>query len=124
MQRVVNVENSFEKFKDTWSPKIVAELNGQHIKLAKLDGDKCPWHAHDQEDEMFLLCRACWKFTCARKLSPCVPVSSTSSKEGLSTVRSRVHSPRCCYLNQPPQRTPATCVRKLRLRNPLGWIRD
>jgi mannose-6-phosphate isomerase-like protein (cupin superfamily) len=36
-------------------PKIVGELNGQHVKLVKLEGDKCPWHSHDREDEMFLI---------------------------------------------------------------------
>ncbi len=55
MNYASNIERLFEKFSDTWSPKIVAELNGQHVKLAKLEGEKCPWHAHDQEDEMFLV---------------------------------------------------------------------
>ena len=55
MRNAVNLERCFDKFSDTWSPKIVAELNGQHVKLAKLDGEKCPWHAHAQEDEMFLV---------------------------------------------------------------------
>jgi len=54
MKGVVNIEKCFEKFSDTFSPKIVAELNGQHVKLARLEGDKVPWHTHDNEDEMFL----------------------------------------------------------------------
>jgi len=49
----VNIENSFEKFNDTFSPKIVGELNGQFILLVRCDGDKVPWHIHDNEDEMF-----------------------------------------------------------------------
>ena len=53
MVRVVNVEACFARFDDTFSPKIVAELNGQHVKLVHLEGDKVPWHAHDHEDEMF-----------------------------------------------------------------------
>lgn len=39
-------------FSDYWSPKIVGELNGQHVKLAKLKGDFV-WHKHDNEDELF-----------------------------------------------------------------------
>ena len=55
MTNKVNIEACFGKFSDTFSPKIVGELNGQHIKLARLEGDKVPWHTHDSEDEMFLV---------------------------------------------------------------------
>jgi mannose-6-phosphate isomerase-like protein (cupin superfamily) len=55
MAGAVNIESCFEKFSDTYSPKIVGELNGQHVKLVRLEGDKCPWHTHDNEDEMFLV---------------------------------------------------------------------
>jgi len=51
--RPVNVERCFGLFTDTFSPKIVAELNGQHVKLVRLEGDKVPWHTHDGEDELF-----------------------------------------------------------------------
>ena len=37
-----------------WSPKIVGELNGQHVKLARLKGEFV-WHHHDEEDEFFLV---------------------------------------------------------------------
>jgi mannose-6-phosphate isomerase-like protein (cupin superfamily) len=55
MEKVVNIEHCFGKFTDTYSPKIVGELNGQHVKLARLEGDKVPWHTHDAEDEMFFV---------------------------------------------------------------------
>jgi mannose-6-phosphate isomerase-like protein (cupin superfamily) len=55
VHRAINLNEQFARFSDTWSPKIVGELNGQHIKLAKLAEDKCPWHSHDAEDEMFLV---------------------------------------------------------------------
>jgi mannose-6-phosphate isomerase-like protein (cupin superfamily) len=55
MSKVVNLEHCFGKFNDTFSPKIVGELNGQHVKLARLEGDKVPWHTHDGEDELFLV---------------------------------------------------------------------
>ena len=55
MAKVVNIEQCFEKFSDTYSPKIVGELNGQHFKLARLEGEKVPWHTHDNEDELFLV---------------------------------------------------------------------
>ncbi len=55
MAKVVNIEKGFQKFSDTFSPKIVGELNGQHVKLVRCEGDKIPWHTHDNEDEMFLV---------------------------------------------------------------------
>ncbi len=55
MAKVVNIEACFGKFADTYSPKIVGELNGQEVKLARLEGDKCPWHTHEAEDEMFFV---------------------------------------------------------------------
>jgi mannose-6-phosphate isomerase-like protein (cupin superfamily) len=55
MLKTVNIERCFRMFQDTFSPKIVGELNGQHVKLVRLEGDKVPWHTHDGEDEMFLV---------------------------------------------------------------------
>ena len=48
----VNIKDKLSLFSDYWSPKIVGELNGQHVKLAKLKGEFV-WHKHDSEDEMF-----------------------------------------------------------------------
>ena len=53
MQKVI-IEEKFNLFSEYWSPKIVGELNGQHVKLAKLKGEFV-WHKHDEEDEMFLV---------------------------------------------------------------------
>jgi mannose-6-phosphate isomerase-like protein (cupin superfamily) len=50
----VNLVEKFGLFDEYWSPKIVAELNGQYIKLAKLKGEFV-WHRHEAEDEMFLV---------------------------------------------------------------------
>lgn len=55
MARVVNLQACFRQFDDTFSPKIVAELNGQNVLVVRLEGDKVPWHAHDGEDELFLV---------------------------------------------------------------------
>lgn len=50
----VNLAAKFELFDDHWSPKIVGELNGQHVKLVKLQGEFV-WHKHDLEDELFFV---------------------------------------------------------------------
>jgi mannose-6-phosphate isomerase-like protein (cupin superfamily) len=52
--RVVNLNDKFNAFTDHWSPKIVGELNGQQVKLARFSGEFVP-HKHDNEDEMFLV---------------------------------------------------------------------
>lgn len=50
----INLEQKFGLFSEHWQPKIVAELNGQHVKLAKLQGPFV-WHHHDDEDELFMV---------------------------------------------------------------------
>ncbi len=55
MAKAVNIEKCFEKFNDTYSPKIVGDLNGQHVMVVRLEGDKVPWHTHEKEDEMFFV---------------------------------------------------------------------
>ncbi len=53
IEKVV-LERKLALFSDHWSPRIVAELNGQHVKVAKLKGEFV-WHDHANEDEMFLV---------------------------------------------------------------------
>lgn len=50
----VGLEEKLSLFEEYWSPKIVGELNGQHVKLVKLSGEFV-WHHHEGEDEMFLV---------------------------------------------------------------------
>ena len=50
----INIEEKLSLFSDHWNPRIVAELNGQYVKLAKFAGE-FPWHKHDLEDEMFMV---------------------------------------------------------------------
>ena len=53
MLEVVNIADGFASFDDLFSPKLVADLNGQHVKIVRVEGDKVPWHTHDVEDELF-----------------------------------------------------------------------
>ena len=50
----VNLPDKLSLFDEYWSPKIVAELNGQHVKLVKLLGE-FSWHHHGEEDELFFV---------------------------------------------------------------------
>jgi mannose-6-phosphate isomerase-like protein (cupin superfamily) len=52
--QAVSINKKLSQFNDYWNPRIIAELNGQQVKAAKLKGEFV-WHQHDNEDEMFLV---------------------------------------------------------------------
>ncbi len=52
MNQVVNVAAKLATFDEPWVPKVIGELNGQHVKIAKTQGEYF-WHHHDEEDELF-----------------------------------------------------------------------
>lgn len=54
MMNKINLTDKLAQFDEHWAPRIVAELNGQYVKLAKLQGEFV-WHRHDTEDELFLV---------------------------------------------------------------------
>jgi len=57
---IVNIAEKFGSFTEHWSPKIIAELNGQEVRIAKLKGEFV-WHHHENEDEMFLVIKGTLK---------------------------------------------------------------
>jgi len=52
--RKIPLAEMLASFSERWTPKVVAELNGQEVKLAKLEGEFV-WHRHEAEDELFLV---------------------------------------------------------------------
>lgn len=52
----ISLPDKFARFSEHWRPKVVAALNGQEVKLVKVQG-VFPWHQHDHEDEMFMVWR-------------------------------------------------------------------
>jgi mannose-6-phosphate isomerase-like protein (cupin superfamily) len=50
----INLRQKLDSFSDHWSPKIIAELNGQEVRLAKFVGEFV-WHHHENEDELFMV---------------------------------------------------------------------
>ena len=50
----IDVAAKLARIDEHWSPKVVAELNGQQVKLAKVQGTFV-WHHHEEEDELFLV---------------------------------------------------------------------
>lgn len=51
-----SLNEKFAAIHEHWRPKVVAQLNGQEVKLVKFQG-VFPWHHHEREDEMFLVWR-------------------------------------------------------------------
>ena len=47
-----SLADAFDSVEETWEPRLLAELNGQHVKVARLDGEFV-WHAHEDADELF-----------------------------------------------------------------------
>lgn len=54
MAESVNLEQSFQRFTDHWSHRLVGTVNNMHIKLVKIQGEFI-WHSHETEDEMFFV---------------------------------------------------------------------
>jgi mannose-6-phosphate isomerase-like protein (cupin superfamily) len=50
----INLAEKLATFEEMWAPKIVAQLNDYHVKLAKFEGEFV-WHKHDETDELFLV---------------------------------------------------------------------
>jgi mannose-6-phosphate isomerase-like protein (cupin superfamily) len=50
----VSLKEKFAKFSEYWSPKIIAQMNDYHFKLAKVQGEFV-WHDHPETDEVFLV---------------------------------------------------------------------
>jgi mannose-6-phosphate isomerase-like protein (cupin superfamily) len=60
MPEPINLRDKLSLFADHWNPRVVAELNGQHVKLAKLQGEFV-WHDHADEDELFMVLRGAFR---------------------------------------------------------------
>lgn len=50
----VNLKKEAEGLPDYWSPRVVAEVNDQYVKVAKVKGELV-WHSHEEEDELFYI---------------------------------------------------------------------
>ena len=60
MLKKINIEQKLSLFNDHWNPRIIGELNKQHVKLVKIKGEFI-WHKHDKEDEMFFVLKGTLK---------------------------------------------------------------
>lgn len=52
----IDLDAEFARLTEHWSPRVVGRVNDQYVKIAKLQGEFV-WHAHAEEDELFLVIR-------------------------------------------------------------------
>lgn len=50
----LNLAAAFARFQEHWSPKVLAEFNGMHVRIVKIQG-AFVWHSHEHEDELFFV---------------------------------------------------------------------
>jgi len=65
----INIAEKLSLFADHWNPRIIAELNGQHVKLGKFQGTFV-WHKHDHEDELFYVLEGSFRMEFRDKVVP------------------------------------------------------
>ncbi|MCO6499440.1 MAG: cupin domain-containing protein [Vicingus serpentipes] len=51
----MNLKDKFNNVTDYFSPKVIGEVNDVYVKIAKIKGEKVPWHNHKKEDELFYI---------------------------------------------------------------------
>ena len=104
----VNLREKLATFSDHWNPRIVAELNGQQVKLVKFQGP-FTWHHHDNEDELFSGGQGPFPYGASGTVtSGWTKETSWSSREASSTAPSRTKRFTSSSSSRPPRSTPAT----------------
>jgi mannose-6-phosphate isomerase-like protein (cupin superfamily) len=94
----INLAEKFSQFSTHWSPKIVAELNGQHAKLVKFQGEFV-WHHHEHEDELFLVVRGAFRMEFRDRTVELREGELLSCRAAWSTGRWRTRRSACCCSN-------------------------
>ncbi len=51
----MNLRAQFNDVNEYFSPKVIGEINDVYVKVAKINGEKIPWHNHKDEDELFYI---------------------------------------------------------------------
>nr|WP_298541208.1 cupin domain-containing protein [uncultured Aquimarina sp.] len=84
--KTFHLKEKYDLFQDYWNPRIVAELNGQQIKVVKVKGELV-YHTHEHEDELFYVIKGSIKI--------CFENSEKTIKEGemLIVPRGIKHKP-------------------------------
>jgi mannose-6-phosphate isomerase-like protein (cupin superfamily) len=116
----INLAEKFALFDEHWSPKIVAELNGQYLKLVKIRGEFI-WHQHATEDELFLVLKGQLTINFRDRavvLNPGECLVVRAGVEHQPVARDEVHA----LLLEPASTLNTGNVRESRTAEHLDWI--
>lgn len=52
--KTISLADAAAALPELWSPRILAQVNDQYLKVARIQGE-FPWHHHEHDDELFLV---------------------------------------------------------------------
>ena len=94
----INIKKKYAAFQEKWSPHSIAELNGQQVLLAKVQGEFV-WHAHEEEDELFHVIKGKLTVEFHDKVVELLPVKSLLCLREWNTNHVLRKRPGLCFLN-------------------------
>ena len=95
----IALDEKFAKFSEHWRPKVVAALNGQEVKLVKVQG-VFPWHRHAAAEEMFLVWRGTFRVEYRDRVVTLGRESSPSCRAASSIARRPTKRPKSSSSNR------------------------
>ena len=107
MSKKVNLSEKLASFQEPWVPKVVGELNGQLVKVAKFLGEYV-WHHHENEDELFWVVKGSIKILLRDREITLTEGEFFIVPRASSTSRSPNRRPRSSCSSRTPRSTPAT----------------
>lgn len=51
----MNIHKYLSEVSEYFSPKVIGQVNDVFVKVARINGEKVPWHNHKNEDEAFFI---------------------------------------------------------------------
>ncbi len=90
----IDLGEKFAAIPDHWRPRVAARLNGQDVRLVKVQG-VFPWHSHADAEEMFLVWKGRFRSSFATGSRRWGRASSSSCRAASSTARPPTRRPRC-----------------------------
>ncbi|MFC1732420.1 cupin domain-containing protein [candidate division KSB1 bacterium] len=94
--KLINLQKLFPEIKKYFSPVIIGEVNDVYVKLAKIKGQKVPWHIHDNEDELFYIIKG--SLIMEIENEPGFPINEGSMYIVKKGINHRVYSTEECLI--------------------------
>lgn len=104
----ITLSEAFRHVPAPWQPRVAAELNGQVVKLVRLEGE-FTWHSHDREDELFLVVTGRMRMELRSETIVLEPGEMLVVPAASHTGRWPSRCARWCCSNRAERGTPGTC---------------